>query len=202
MKNSNLIHHTPARSPSVRIREKGIKCRWLLSNVYGLPWLSHMIFVRCAAVMIVLALTLLQTGCATSPEHQVVDLSALDYIEMRKLFYSARGHDRYPVRLELIGGGYLEMLSGHSERVSSGFWNPKDDPSWHDFKKDYRMLNAVETQHVFQRFVDAGGLSRERRNPEGDLLVVCQIGFDKVAFITDDPEYNDLFDELYSKFHQ
>lgn len=130
--------------------------------------------------------------------------SSLDYAQFRKTKISATDGKTESVRLDLAGSGYLEMITGRSERVVDDFWRQSEEVSWQDLRKDHVMLSESETTAIFQRLVDLGMFDRnqnpKKNSPPHEIVIVAAIRFEKKIILTSEAEYLKIFKELLEKF--
>jgi hypothetical protein len=160
-------------------------------------------FHNLPALAIALAAAL-ATGCAALNEVRFpANPSPLDYAQFRIARPSPADGKPETIRLDLSGGGFLEITTGASERVSDGFWKQSDNPDWQDIRRDHAFLSAEETTAVFQRLVDAGLFDRQqdpkKNPPPHELAVLASIGFRKKLVLTSRPEYRQIFDMLLER---
>jgi len=147
----------------------------------------------------------LLAGCASLTQDRfTVEPSSLDYVQFRSTRPSPGGGAPSVIKLELAGSGYLEYLSGTSERVRDGFWQESGEPNWQDLRKDHLVLTQEETVAIYQRLVDAGVFDNVRKRDadaaDARLAILASIRFRKKLVLTDDPVYLAIFDELLSRF--
>jgi len=152
----------------------------------------------------IVALLIAAAACTSLDKVRfAVSPSALDYAQFRMTLISAADGKPEAVRLDLSGNGFLELTTGRSARVASGFWKESDDPAWQDIRRDHTFLSESETTAVFQRLVDAGILDRRRdpkeNPPPHPLAVLLSVGHRKRLILTGNPEYTDLFKMLLER---
>ena len=159
---------------------------------------------RLAPVLLAAA-ALAVAGCtALNQVRFTVKPSSLDYAQFRRTRVSPVNGHVETLRLDLSGSGFLELTSGRSERVSSGFWRESDSPTWQDLRKDHVMLTETEATAILQRLVDAGMFDRKRDPrkdpPPHDLAILAAIRFEKRLVLTADPAFHRIFDALLERF--
>ncbi len=146
-------------------------------------------------------------GCSSLTQVRfTVQSSSLDYVQFRSTRPSSSGGAPSVVKLELAGSGYLEYISGRSERVRDAFWQESAAPNWQDIRTDHVVLTQDETVVIYQRLVDAGVFDNVRRQQtdaaSAHLAVLASIRFRKKLVLTSDPVYLDIFSELLARFER
>ncbi len=160
---------------------------------------TNMRFSTTAACLLLLAG--LMSGCASLRQDRFqVNLSALDYLQIVQTEQASTNAPPVTTRIDLSGSGYLEMKTGRSERVRSGFWTDPASPAWQDIRTHQRVLPAAETQAFFQAFVHAGVFDKQTRrrknDPEPSLAILIAVGRKKTLLLTGEPVYLQLFQAL------
>ncbi len=148
-----------------------------------------------------LLLVIAAAGCASLNEVRfTVDPSALDYAQFRIVRPSPVDGKAETIRIDLSGSGFLEMMTGRSERVTDSFWRQSEDPVWQDLHRTHVMLSPAETAIIFQKLVNLGIFDhkqpKEASPPPHDLAVLVAIGFKKRLILTSRTDYRRLFDDL------
>ncbi len=95
-----------------------------------------------------LFIVLMVTGCQTfEPKPIIVEPSFRDYalINYYPEFKESEKGKQLLIRLELNGTGLLKCTQGRSSRVSSSWWNPKDD-NWENYFTDQIFINEDSLQ--------------------------------------------------------
>ncbi len=156
----------------------------------------------------ILLVLLLATGCQTfTPKPVVVEPGFRDYALLNYYpeFNKAEKGKQLLIRLELNGTGLLKCTQGRSSRVSSSWWNPKDD-NWENYFTDQVFINADNLQASLQALADLGILKRKQQGDQrvdklGAYLVLqARIGKKEGFMMTDSPEAMQLYKKLYANF--
>lgn len=140
------------------------------------------VFAFCAAVA-----ALLCAGCATAPIE--VSDSQLNW-----LIVTYRPVGGAPCRINLVGVGYIDFVEGASPLVADDFSTDVGNDQWQDKYQERLGLQPSDIRVWLQRFVDAGlGQShgKMQKGSEGKVDVAyvrASIDFEKMAWVTDDPE--------------
>ena len=162
---------------------------------------------RLLTLILVLAAAV---GCrSTSPEGDVMsrfsEPTGLDY--MLFLYQPAPENDpisRLPIRMEVHGSGYLEMLTGRSSRVTDDFWKNTEDVHWQDLRSDRVIIPKDRATAYFRRFI-AAGVFEEAPDEDADakapsLIVSMRLGRKKRARVTSREDFLELFRQLLAEF--
>jgi hypothetical protein len=149
-------------------------------------------------------LLLAAAGCASLNEVRfTVEPSALDYAQFRIIRPSPVDGKSETIRIDLSGSGFLEMLTGTSERVTDSFWRQSEDPAWQDLHRTHAILSPDETAIIFQKLVDLGIFDhkqpKEATPPPHDLAVLVAVKFRKRLLLTSRSDYRQLFDDLEAR---
>ncbi|MBQ7721651.1 MAG: hypothetical protein IJT64_01950 [Kiritimatiellae bacterium] len=144
--------------------------------------------MRLPAFMLHLAVTAaLCAGCATPPV-QVGD-SQLNWLLVT--YQPAKGAQ---CTINLVGVGYIDFVEGSSPLVSDAFSTDVGNDRWQDKYQERLGLQPEEIRVWLQRFVDAGLGQRHGKLPKDALgnrdvaFMRASIDFEKMAWVTDDPE--------------
>jgi hypothetical protein len=130
-----------------------------------------------------------------------VDLSSLDYLQIVHTYIPPGSQQPYTQRFDLSGSGHLQLTSGRSKRVRSGFWQQDDSDEWNDWQQEYVVLTPEQTQAYFQAFVDAGIFDRQHRQEEyTDLKILVAVGYRKAARFTSAQVFHDIFTQMLREF--
>ncbi len=147
---------------------------------------------------------LILTGCASTRQDRfVVQASALDYLQIVRTVQPAGGGLPVTTRVDLSGSGYLQVMTGRSERIRTGFWQDTNAPAWQDLRRDYIVLPPHETLAFFQAFVNAGVFDRRRESrtdPPPELAILISVRGRKTLLLTAEPQFLYLYDALLRRF--
>ena len=142
-------------------------------------------------------------GCSSLRQDRfVVQSSALDYLQIVRTVQPADGSLPITTRIDLSGSGYLQVMTGRSERIRTGFWQDPDSPAWQDLRRDYVVLPAHETLAFFQAFVNAGlfdSRSERRGAPPPELAILMGVRGRKTLLLTAEPQFLYLYEALRSR---
>ncbi len=111
------------------------------------------------------------------------------------------------IRLEVNGTGLLKCTQGNSSRVSSSWWNPKDD-NWDNYSTDQIFLNEDDLQGTLQTLVDLGILKHKMQGDNRTdklaayLVIQTRIGKKEGFMMTDLAEAMQLYKKLYANFRR
>ena len=162
------------------------------------------------SIISILLVALVMTGCQTfKPKPVVVDPGFRDYALLNYYpeFSEKEKGKQLLIRLELNGTGLLKCTKGRSSRVSSSWWNPKDD-NWDNYFTDQIFIGEDDLQTSLQTLVDIGILKRkmqgdQRTDKLGAYLVVqTRIGKKEGFMMTDSAESMQLYEKLYARFRR
>lgn len=157
-----------------------------------------------------LFIVMVVTGCQTfDPKPVVIEPGFRDYalINYYPEFKESEKGKQLLIRLELNGTGLLKCTQGRSLRVSSSWWNPKDD-NWDNYSTDQIFLNEDELQSSLQTLSDLGILKRKTQGDQridklGAYLVIqARMGKKEGFMMTDSAEAMQLYRKLYSNFRR
>ena len=162
------------------------------------------------SIIPILFIALVLTGCQTFKPKPIVvepgfrDFALLNYYP--KFKESDKGN-QVLIRLELNGTGLLKCTQGRSSRVSSSWWNPKDD-NWENYFVDQVFVNPDDLKSSLQALVDLGILDRKKqgdqRTDKLDAYLVLQtrIGKKEGFMLTDSDEAIQLYKKLYARLRR
>lgn len=160
------------------------------------------------SILVILFVVLAASGCQTFESKPIIvdpgfrDYALLNYYP--KFDDKMKGQQKL-IRLALNGTGLLKCTQGNSSRVSSSWWNPKDD-NWDNYFTDQVFLSEKDITSAFQALVDLGILVRKKQGDQRQdklaayLVLQGRIGKKQGFIMTDSQEAMALYSRLYKNF--
>lgn len=160
----------------------------------------------CLACLLLLGGCAWWGGIASADRQFPVEISGLDWIEIR---YQPRPDDpRFAsaCHLSLLGSGEIEFRTGRSPRAMDPFSMATEDPRWNDVRTDRRHIGQEEMQELFQELVDAGLFSPKGRGAPPPaaraprIRVNARIGRERILKLLDDRRLVAIVERILMNF--
>lgn len=149
-------------------------------------------------------------GCKTfEPKPVIVEPGFRDYalLTYYPKFKENNKGKQLLIRLDLNGTGLLQCTQGRSSRVSSSWWNPKDD-AWEDYFTDQIFINEDDLKISLQALADLGILERKKQGDQrvdklaAYLVLQIRIGKKEGFMMTDSAAAMQVYEKLYARFRR